>query len=114
MTNYTNINIEIEDLGNIQTYFVYNQNTNFNDLLEFLAYYFPEYNICPCFKIQGKHEDINDWVDFENNWKFIKYINKVKSFKIFRRFKKCFCAPEYYKKSKKDIIHELIQKKILI
>ena len=111
MTKYTNINIEIEDLGNIQTYFVYNQNTNFNDLLEFLAYYFPEYNICPCFKIQGKHEDINDWVDFENNWKFIKYINKVKSFKIFRRFKKCFCAPEYYKKSKKDIIHELIQKK---
>ena len=114
MAEFTNIKIEIENSGIIETHFVYNKNTDFNDLFEFLAYYYPEKNLCPCFKFRAHYlGNDNEYVEINNDWKFKECMNKFIDFHLFKSFE-CNCIPEYkdyYKKSKKYIINNIILRK---
>ena len=114
MAEFTNIKIEIENSGIIETHFVYNKNTDFNDLFEFLAYYYPEKNICPCFKFRAHYlGNDNEYVEINNDWKFKECMNKFIDFHLFKS-SECHCIPEYkdyYKKSKNYIINNIILRK---
>ena len=59
MTCSKPIKITIDNKDTISFHYAFNQNTTFNDLIEFTAYYFPDIEICPCYKIQIKNEIIN-------------------------------------------------------
>ena len=111
MVKFCQLKIKLETEEEISPYFAYNENTTFDDLLEFIAYYYPELNICPCYKFKGQYEDI-DLVNIENNWPVLTCINKFCYFKIENK-KPCYCSQEfkeYYKKSKRYIINDIMQK----
>ena len=111
MVKFCQLQIKIENQGSISPYFAYNENTTFDDLLEFIAYYYPEQNICPCFQFKGQFENI-DLVNIENNWQVMPCINKFAYYKIENK-KGCHCSQEfkeYYKKSKRYIINDIMQK----
>ena len=112
MTKFCQLTIKVENKGEISPYFAYNENTTFEDLLEFIAYYYPSINICPCSQFKGQYEKSNELIDIDNNWLVMSYISKFYFFKIENR-KECQCNQqfkEYYRKSKKYIINDIIQK----
>ena len=104
MTNSKNIKINIENKESIIFFYYYNQNTTFNDLLEFVSYYFPDLNICPCYKFQ-----INDVKEIKNDEKIIDYIIKNDQFHLINsnQDKVCKCNSSIkgvFKLSKMEIL----------
>ncbi len=90
----------------------YNNQTNFNDLLEIISILFPEKKLCPCFKYEIEKEkktfiSINK---SDNIKEYIKSINSnAISLKIYKD-KKCNCQSYYEKynqKPKKEVIDDL-------
>ena len=56
MSSYCQLKVKIQNSDTIDFYYAYNQRSTLDDLLEFVAYNFPEKNICPCFKFKGNYE----------------------------------------------------------
>ena len=103
------IKITIDNKDTISFHYAFNQNTTFNDLIEFAAYYFPEIEICPCYKIQIKNEN-----KINNDSKVIDYIVKHSNFQLINTDpnKKCSCNPMFkdcFKKSKVEIMQKFLQ-----
>jgi len=111
MTNYCELEIKIEDKEIIKVYYVYNDSTTFDDLIEFLSYYYPSKNICPCFIFKGMY-DYKEFTDIDMNWKIKYCINKYTKYQIvnMNEDKQCHCSPQFkdnFKKPKKYIINNL-------
>ena len=90
MSNYCKLKVKIENSETFEFYFSYNDKTTFDDLLEFIAYYFPEKNICPCFKFKANYNNIAN-IEIERNWTFVSRINNCSDFILFSPNKKCNC-----------------------
>ena len=111
MTSYCELEIKIEDKEIIKVHYVYNDSTTFDDLIEFLSYYYPDKNICPCFKFKGDY-DYKEFHDIDMNWKIKSCINKYTKYQIvnMNEDKQCHCSPQFkdnFKKPKKYIINNL-------
>lgn len=110
--NYFNseVNIYIPNNGKINIYYSYNQNSTFQDLLEYLAYIFPELDICNCFIFRFRNDKNNNFYfnnDFEidNQYKILKYSNYLKNLNLYKNKKYCSCKfKQYFKYSKSSII----------
>ena len=90
--------------------YIFNQNTKFEDLLEFASYYFPELNVCPCyiFQVQIKNQNI----PLAKETLVADHITKFSVFQLVNPYpdKQCHCKPyikEYYKKQKIEILKSL-------
>jgi len=102
------IKINIENAENIGFNYTFNQNSTFEDLLEFTANNYPESNICPCFKFQfptknQKQSDIN------KDLKINEIISKCTQFNLVNNYsdKKCHCSSLFrdnFKRSKIEIL----------
>ena len=111
MTSYCELEVKIEDKEIIKVHYVYNDSTTFDDLIEFLSYYYPDKNICPCFKFKGDY-DYKEFHDIDMNWKIKSCINKYTKYQIvnMNEDKQCHCSPQFkdnFKKPKKYIINNL-------
>ena len=87
--------------------YIFNQNTKFEDLLEYTSYYFPELNVCPCYNFQVQVKNQNFVITKETL--IIKHIAKFNTFQLVNSYpdKQCHCKPyikEYYKKPKIEIL----------
>ena len=111
MTSYCELEIKIEDKEIIKVHYVYNDSTTFDDLIEFLSYYYPDKNICPCFIFKGMY-DYKEFTFIDMNWKIKSCINKYTKYQIvnMNEDKQCHCSPQFkdnFKKPKKYIINNL-------
>ena len=111
MTNYCELEVKIEEKESIKEHYVYNNSTTFDDLIEFLSYYYPDKNICPCFKFKGMY-DYKEFHDIDMNWKIKSCIDKYTKYQIINmnEDKQCHCSPQFkdnFKKPKKYIINNL-------
>jgi len=110
MTYYRQININTQK-DSFNVYFSYNENTTFGDLLEFIAYNYPERNICQCFKFKYYNTSNSNYYDLSINEKVYNYINNngYTQYQILLS-KRCKCDKKYidlFKKSKIQIINKL-------
>ena len=111
MTNYCELEVQIEEKEFIKVHYVYNNFTTFDDLIEFLSYYYPDKNICPCFKFKGMY-DYKEFHDIDMNWKIKSCIDKYTKYQIINMNEdmQCHCSPQFkdnFKKPKKYIINNL-------
>ena len=115
--------LNCEDNSNSYTFnYSYNENTSFQDLLEFVAFLLPELDICQCntFKIinpKNKNDKNNKFSDIINESKIFK--NKMLLNNLYYKGNiQCSCKSIYkncFKNSKKviiDYLNELEQSKI--
>ena len=112
MSNYIKLKVGIEGSGNIEFYYSYNKRTTIDDLVEFIAYYFPEKIICPCYKLKGSFEG-KEMMEMDGNWQFVNCVNKYSSFTLFNPKKICKCDNEMkdnFRKSKIEIIQNLTRR----
>ena len=71
MSSYCKLKVKVEDSDTLEFYYAYNSRSTINDLIEFIAYYFPEKNICPCYKMKASYE-MKEPMDLEGNWHFFR------------------------------------------
>jgi hypothetical protein len=87
MTDYSKIKVKLEDSTILDFYFAYNKNTtSLDELLEFMAYHFPNKNICPCCEFKASYEKKQMMV-LEKNWHFYDCISKYTDFELFNILK---------------------------
>ncbi len=111
MTNYCQLRVKIEDLETLEFYYAFNKFSTMNDLLEFIAYHFPEKNICPCYKFKANYEN-KEPMEMDGNWTFFNCVNKYSNFILYNSNtnKECICdyiVRDNFKKSKMQIIQNL-------
>ena len=109
MSNCKKIKVAIENSDAIEFYYSYNNKSTFGDLIEFIAYYFPEKNICPCYKMKGRYEN-KDPMNMDEVWAFASCVNKYSNFVLYNPNKECKCdnnMKDYFRKPKKQIIEDL-------
>ena len=104
------IKISINNKENFSFHYAFNQFTTFNDLLEFIAYNYPEVDLCPCFRFK-----INNENEISNDTKVIDYIVKYSAFQLIDNDPERKCVyntlyKDYLKKSKLEIFQKYIQK----
>ena len=88
----------------------YNNQTNFNDLLEIISILFPEKKLCPCTKYEIKYKRYFSSVKKNDNIKESINSNEI-ILKIYKENDICICESNYQKynqKSKKEIIDDLL------
>ena len=68
-----NISIYIQNLECIQVNYCFNNNSTFNDLLIFIAFFYPQSNICPCCKIKYHQQNYNKYIQ---NRQYFQYYNQ--------------------------------------
>ena len=112
MTNYTSqpLNIYINNIGNVNLYYCYNNNTTFEDLLEFVSFSYPTYNICHCFQFKNYY---NQMIKNEDN--FYSYYQNYGNNQLYLTNDKNSCTcnqtlKESLKKRKIEIISENLDK----
>jgi len=82
-----------------------------DDLIEFIAYFFPSKNVCPCYKLYGSYEN-KETMEMDGNWTFYGCINKYSNFMLINpnQNKECQCdykIKDNFTKSKLQIIQNL-------
>ena len=109
MSHCKKIKLGIENSDAIEFYYSYNGKSSIDDLIEFIAYYFPDKNICPCFKFKASFEN-QDPMDLDGNWSFSSCTNKYSNFILYNPNKICKCSnalKEFFHKPKIQIIQDL-------
>ena len=110
MTNYCKIKVAIENGDVLDFYYSYHKTTTMDDLLEFIAYYYPQKNICPCYTFQATYEN-KEIMKLDGNWTFYNCINKYSNFILSSpKDNKCTCDNYFkdnFRKSKIQIIQNL-------
>ena len=82
----------------------FNDETTFNDALDYISYKFPKYNICPCFDFQYYKDSELSKID--KNSKIIE----LNESEITINYQNCKCSKmfkKFFKKSKIEIINYL-------
>ena len=67
-------------------YYSYNANSTFDDLLESFSYYYPNLQICPCYKIKYNKKQNNNNNNIKHNNKNIFYINNNYNNNIIKQY----------------------------
>ena len=109
MSSFCQLKVKIQNADTIEFYYAYNKRSNFYDLLEFIAYYFPEKNICPCFKFRGSYEG-KEIIDIDNDWFFFNCLNKYINIELYNPNGECKCKKiirDNFRKSKIQIIKNI-------
>ena len=109
MSSYCKLKVKVEDSDTLEFYYAYNSRSTINDLIEFIAYYFPEKNICPCYKMKASYE-MKESMDLEGNWHFFDCVTKYMNFELYNPNEDCICGFELknnFRKSKLQIIEDL-------
>ena len=109
MSSYCQLKIKIQNEDTIDFYFSYNKRTNLDDLLEFIAYHFPEKNICPCFIFKGNYEG-QQIMDMDGDWLFSNCLNKYINMELYNPNGECKCnniIRDNFRKSKIQIIKNI-------
>lgn len=110
MTNYAKIKVQIENGDLLEFYYSFHKTSTMDDLLEFIAYYFPGKNICPCYKFKASYEN-KEPMELDGNWTFYNCINKCSNFVLYiPNDNKCICDNYFkdnFRKSKTQIIQNL-------
>ena len=109
MSNCKKIKVAIENSDSIEFYYSYNNKSTIDDLIEYIAYYFPEKNICPCYKIKASYEN-KDPMNMDGNWTFDNCVNKYSKYVLYNQNKECKCnvnMKDFFRKPKKQIIEDL-------
>jgi len=107
----------IESNYKIDFDYIYNKNTTFQDLLEYIAATFSFLNICSCYifsyynnsQIMGKYD--KDDIDINNRIYSLFYYKKKADLFLYKRNEYCSCdelIKDYLKKSKKTLISDFI------
>ena len=112
MSDYCKLEVGLEKSESISFYYAYNKKSTIDDLLEFIAYYFPEKNICPCFKFQVTNKN-NEKKNVDGNLKFETIFKEYSNFILYNPKKECKCnstMKNNFSKSKKEIIQNLANK----
>ena len=97
----TQIIVNIQNQTKIKVYYSYNQNSNFQDLLEYLAYLFPDLKICECYYFSDRY--YNNIIGLEE--KIDNYRYSLENLSLYRNTNKCLCDSIYLKYSKKMIFN---------
>ena len=109
MLSCKKIKVAIENSNALEFYYSYNNKSTVDDLIEFIAYYFPEKNICPCYKMKASYEG-RDTMDMDANWAFDSCVNKYSNFVLYNPNQVCKCSnnmKNFFRKPKKQIIEDL-------
>ena len=109
MSSYYQLKVKIQNSDTIDFYYAYNQRSTLDDLLEFVAYNFPEKNICPCFKFKGNYE-CQKIMDMDGDWFFFKCLNKYTNIELYNPNGECKCnkiIKDNFRKSKIQIIKNI-------
>jgi len=109
MSSFCQLKVKIQNADTIEFYYAYNKRSNFYDLLEFIAYYFPEKNICPCFKFRGSYEG-KEIIDIDSDWFFFNCLNKYTNIELYNPNGECKCKKiirDNFRKSKIQIIKNI-------
>ena len=90
------LNIKIENYGYQNLFYSYNEDTTFEDLLEYISSLIPGLNICPCFYFTLSSFLIQDKI---NNTEKIKSnsFNGKKTLILKKNEKNYNCDKKYYK-----------------
>ena len=75
------IKVYVENESKVFNY-IFTPSSIFEDLLEFTAYYFPELNLCPCYKFISP----NKKNDLSKDTKIAEYISKNSLFQLVNSF----------------------------
>jgi len=109
MSSYCQLKVKIQNSDTIDFYYAYNQRSTLDDLLEFIAYNFPEKNICPCFKFKGNYE-CQEIMDMDGDWFFFNCLNKYTNIELYNPNGECKCNKiirDNFRKSKIQIIKNI-------
>ena len=111
MTHYCKPKLKIENSEPLEFYYSYTQLTTIDDLIEFIAYYFPDRHICPCYKIKANYEN-KELMELDGNWTFYGCVNKYSNFTLYNPNENNECKCDYkikdnFTKSKIQIIQNL-------
>ena len=111
MTHYCKLKVKIEDTDILEFYYSYTQVSTVDDLIEFIAYFFPSKNVCPCYKLYGSYEN-KETMEMDGNWTFYGCINKYSNFMLINpnQNKECQCdykIKDNFTKTKLQIIQNL-------
>ena len=83
------IQVYIPTLKYITLYYSYNAETTFQDLLEYIAYLFPENDICDCHKFAYHNNHYKN--EISKNYRIKDYKYNLGNLAIFKNNKKCSC-----------------------
>ena len=110
MSNCSKIKVKLEDSKLLEFFYAYDKNVaTLDDLLEFMAFNFPNENICPCYEFNAKYEN-KETIKLEKHWNFYDCFNKYSNFILFIPDKQCKCdnnIKDNFRKSKLQIIQNL-------
>ena len=99
------IQVNIQGYGPILLFYSYNNNSNFHDLLEYLAYLIPKAQICECFNFSFNDYFNNYEIPFES--KVLTYKNNLNNLYL-NINKKCSCNSSYLYYSKAILFQNYI------
>ena len=92
------IKVNIQGYGNADVYYSYNDNTNFQDLLEYLAYLIPIANICLCSKFS--YYNYHHYYDIKIDEKIINFIKELNKLYLNKNKNNCSCNYSFLYHSK--------------
>ena len=99
---HTELNLKFQN-NQLNFKYSYNENTKFGDLLEYVAFLYPNYNFCRCFAFYNNINQINNEIklkDYKSNG-FLHIENYNKDHKCYSKYK------GFLKMSKFDIINKI-------
>ena len=76
MTHYCKLKLKIENSDPLEFYYSYTQITTIDDLIEFIAYYYPDRHICPCYKLKANYEN-KELMEIDGNWLFMAVLINI-------------------------------------
>ena len=92
------IKVNIQGYGNADVYYSYNDNTNFQDLLEYLAYLIPIANICLCSKFS--YYNYHHYYDIKIDEKIINFKKGFNKLYLNKNKNNCSCNYSFLYHSK--------------
>ena len=106
------IKVNIQGYDNIDVYYSYNNNTDFQDFLEYLAYLIPSANICQCskFSYKVKNYGYKNFIynDIKLDKKLYDFKNNFNNLCLNRNKKKCSCNNSFLYRSKSNFVQNFM------
>ena len=85
------LTIYLKESGNsYNLQFCYNQNSTFDDLLEFFSYNYPDLKICPCYKIEYYNKN-NIYLKVNMTDKVNNYMSSYAQYQFIKENNECNC-----------------------
>ena len=99
---HAELNLKFQN-NKLKIKYSYNENTKFGDLLEYVAFLYPNYNFCRCFAFYNNVNQINNEIKIKDY-----NLNEFLNIGNFNKDHKCYCKYKgYLKMSKFEIINKI-------